>query len=77
MNNFKYEIYNIHEVTYEDDDQLHIHADCFLFLWDISAHENFKLLWDNGFKPTKIVVINTPDKRDWELIEWKEKQSEL
>ena len=70
MNNFKYEIYNIHEVTYEDDDMLHIHADCYLFLWDINEHDGFKIMWDQGFKPTKIILFFIMDTRYWEIIEW-------
>lgn len=70
-NGFKYEIYDIHEVTYEDDDMLHIHADCYLFLWDINEHDGFKIMWDQGFKPTKIILFFIMDTRYWEIIEWR------
>ena len=68
---FKYEIYDIHDVTYEDDDMLHIKADAFLFIWDINAHDGFKIMWDNGFKPTKIVLFFKDNTRYWELLDWR------
>lgn len=69
---FKYEIYDIYDVSYEDDNMLHIKADAFLFVWDINEHGDFKFLWDMGFKPTKIIMFFICNTRYWEIIEWKE-----